>query len=375
MRHLHLIAFNVPDPPNYGGVIDVFYRIKAFYELGISITLHCFYHDRSPSKKLEEWCSAVHYYPRKPALQSLSWQYPMMMKSRRSQALVKNLHADDSPIFFEGIQTCYNLTNEALKNKTKIIKLHNIEWKYYKALGEATSNPFLKLFYLSESWRLYHTEKIFEEADYLLAVSKQEADYYGKRFQGVKQYPNFHGNRSVTSKPGKGNYLLYHGNLEIAENQQAVRFLLTKVMPFVDQQLIIAGKNPTKGLIDQIAKSSNSSLIENPSDHKLQELMHEAQIHLLPSFQNTGFKIKLVNTLYQGRHCLVTPEMAEGSGLEELCHVASDSQTFVKYVKKLAETPFTQSDIDRKETYLNTYFSDIANAESISKLIFRRSGD
>ena len=28
-HHLHIIAFNVPYPANYGGVIDVFYRIKA----------------------------------------------------------------------------------------------------------------------------------------------------------------------------------------------------------------------------------------------------------------------------------------------------------------------------------------------------------
>ena len=28
-KHLHIVAFNVPLPANYGGVIDVFYRLKA----------------------------------------------------------------------------------------------------------------------------------------------------------------------------------------------------------------------------------------------------------------------------------------------------------------------------------------------------------
>ena len=27
--HLHIVSFNVPWPADYGGVIDVYYRIKA----------------------------------------------------------------------------------------------------------------------------------------------------------------------------------------------------------------------------------------------------------------------------------------------------------------------------------------------------------
>ena len=32
---LHFISMDVPFPPNYGGVIDVFYKLKAFHQLGI----------------------------------------------------------------------------------------------------------------------------------------------------------------------------------------------------------------------------------------------------------------------------------------------------------------------------------------------------
>ncbi len=30
-EHIHLISFDVPFPADYGGVIDVFYKIKAKY--------------------------------------------------------------------------------------------------------------------------------------------------------------------------------------------------------------------------------------------------------------------------------------------------------------------------------------------------------
>jgi len=370
LQHLHLISFNIPEPPNYGGIIDVFYRIKAFYEAGIIVTLHCFYHDRAPAKELENWCEAIYYYRRKPAMQSISLRYPLMMKARRSGTLLQNLLQDQSPIFFEGIQTSYILNHPQLKNRIKAVKLHNIEWKYYQALGEAATNPLKKLFYHSESWRLYYIESIFHHAHHLLAVSRQEADYYNQYFHGVKRLPSFHGNKTVTAGTGKGKYLLYHGNLEIEENQKAVEFLLREIMPYVHQKLVIAGRNPSAGLIKQIEEANNVEVIRNPSDRNLDQMMKDAHIHVLPSFQNTGFKIKLINTLYRGRFCLVTPEMAEGSGLEQLCFIAKDRQAFINYVYELMDQPFTREMLQEREEFLNTYFNDAKNAKYIKNLLF-----
>ncbi len=31
-QHLHIISFDVPAPPDYGGVIDVYYKAKALAE-------------------------------------------------------------------------------------------------------------------------------------------------------------------------------------------------------------------------------------------------------------------------------------------------------------------------------------------------------
>ncbi|MEI7802398.1 MAG: mannosyltransferase, partial [Bacteroidota bacterium] len=41
-NQLHIISFNVPYPPDYGGVIDVYYKIKALKEAGVKIHLHCY---------------------------------------------------------------------------------------------------------------------------------------------------------------------------------------------------------------------------------------------------------------------------------------------------------------------------------------------
>ncbi|HMX05330.1 MAG TPA: hypothetical protein PKE14_11715, partial [Chitinophagales bacterium] len=65
-KHLHIISFNVPYPPDYGGVIDVFNKIKALHAEGIKIHLHCFEYGRNEAPELNAFCEHVYYYPRLP---------------------------------------------------------------------------------------------------------------------------------------------------------------------------------------------------------------------------------------------------------------------------------------------------------------------
>lgn len=39
---LHIVAFDVPYPPDYGGVIDIFYKLKSLNDAGCKIYFHCF---------------------------------------------------------------------------------------------------------------------------------------------------------------------------------------------------------------------------------------------------------------------------------------------------------------------------------------------
>ena len=63
--HLHIVTLNIPYPPDYGGMIDSYYRIKALHDLGVKIHLHCFEYGRTRSPELNRLCETVHYYPRK----------------------------------------------------------------------------------------------------------------------------------------------------------------------------------------------------------------------------------------------------------------------------------------------------------------------
>ena len=66
-QRVNIIAFDVPYPPNYGGIVDVFYKLKSLHEEGLSITYHCFYYKghNPPTKELEKYCDKLIYYERK----------------------------------------------------------------------------------------------------------------------------------------------------------------------------------------------------------------------------------------------------------------------------------------------------------------------
>ena len=42
IKAVNIVSFNIPYPPNYGGVIDVFYKIKALSKEGYEVYLHTF---------------------------------------------------------------------------------------------------------------------------------------------------------------------------------------------------------------------------------------------------------------------------------------------------------------------------------------------
>ncbi|MBK6399036.1 MAG: hypothetical protein IPF75_12445 [Bacteroidetes bacterium] len=88
--HLHIISFDVPYPADYGGVIDVFFKLKALHEAGIKITLHCFEYGRTEQKELEKYCKKVYYYPRKNSRSLLFNTLPYIVLTRSSDQLKKD---------------------------------------------------------------------------------------------------------------------------------------------------------------------------------------------------------------------------------------------------------------------------------------------
>lgn len=117
--NLNIVSFDVPFPANYGGVIDVYYKLLWLHKVGVKIHLHCFTYGREPAKELEQICEKVYYYERKTGLASNLSLLPYTVKSRQSLELEQNLLSNDFPILFEVLHTCYLLKDPRFKKRKK----------------------------------------------------------------------------------------------------------------------------------------------------------------------------------------------------------------------------------------------------------------
>ena len=130
----------------------------------------------------------------------------------------------------------------------------------------------------------------------------------------------------------------------------------------------MAGKDPSNRLKKWLSGYKNIELIENPDEDKMAHLIKDAQINILYSFQSTGLKLKLLNSLYTGRHCIVNPPMVAGTGLEEACHVVSTPDQAIRMVNLLMNTPLSSEDQKHRSDVLSAY-STRENAEKIYRLL------
>lgn len=371
-NHLHIVSFSIPFPANYGGVIDVFYKLKALHKAGIKIHLHCYQYDRPETPELNLYCESVNYYPRKTGIASQFSLKPYIVESRQSDELLKNLVSNNYPILFEGLHSCYYLNHKSLQARTLIYRESNIEHDYYFNLFKSEKNPGRKAFFLLESMKLQQYQNQLKFATKMLVVSQTDRDYLAKQFpqKEVVYLPSFHGNSEVNSQPGKGDYVLYHGNLSVGENALAAEYLVKEVFNTIQVPLKIAGLNPSESLKNLVAGFKNIELIPNPPQAEMEALIKNAQINILVTFQATGLKLKLLNTLYNGRWMLVNREMLAGTGLESLCEIAADTAEMKKKVIELFNSEFDHSQLLARSELLQKRFSDEANAGKLIKEVW-----
>lgn len=366
--YLHIISLNVPFPPNYGGIIDIFYKIKALYEVGTKIHLHCFDYGRGTQMELNKYCQTVTYYKRNKSLFKQFSSKPFIVASRSSKELLNNLLKDSYPILFEGLHSTFYLNHPNLENRIKIVRTHNIEHHYYKLLQKQEPFFLRKWFFALESFKLIKYQTALSKAQIIAAISPNDAKYFSNIFGKTVWLPPFHSNNELKLQIGSGNYMLYHGNLSVRENIEAVLFLIN-TFKHSDISLIVTGKNPSSQIRRSLAKVNNIKLIANPSYKGMMELIINAHIHLLPTFQPTGIKLKLIESLFMGRHCVANNEMVDGTGLEKLCHIANSKDEFKNKAHKLMTEPFENKDLIMRKEILGKKFNNKRNAQMLLEAI------
>ena len=366
-KKLHIVSFDVPFPADYGGVIDVFYRIKALHSLGYKITLHCFEYGRGEQAELEKYTEQVHYYKRNKKLNYGLSRTPFIVKSRNSEQLLENLLLDNAPILFEGLHTTSFLGNDHLKTRLKLVRTHNIEHEYYGGLAKK-SVGFKKFYFTHEARKLQKYEGVLKHANHILAIQEKDFDHFSKIHSSVHLLPAAIPMLEEMIYSKTLSYSVFHGNLSVAENETAALWIIDAVESTDAHPLIISGKNPSDKLVKRCAEK-NVTLIPNPDANEMSALINNARVHVLYTDQATGLKLKLLNALQTSGHVVVNNAMIEGTQLGSFCTIANTKEEFRESVQAKLTESLSEEEFEARKKFLEDNYSTAKNCGVISNLL------
>jgi hypothetical protein len=221
-----------------------------------------------------------------------------------------------------------------------------------------------------EAAKLRKYESILSGSDYLATVSIVDHDHYNRRFKNSVLIPSSHQYDNIVCKPGSGDFILYHADLSVNENVAVAEYLISKVFSRMPVHCIIAGRKPPARIVSDISHHDNIKLIPDPSTDTMDELIRNAHINVIPTMAANGLKLKLLISLYCGRHCVVNSTTINGSGLYSLCHIADSGEKMVHKINSLMEKPFTEEMIEERSKILVKNHDNNVNALKLISLLF-----
>ena len=372
-RHLHIVTLDVPWPPDYGGAIDMFYKIKALHDAGIRIHLHYFsYNERGNPNELNQYCESIHIYPRKTGHRGFSLHTPYIISSRMHDDLIQNLRLDDHPVLLEGLHCTGFLDELNIERRKVVVRLHNMESDYYRQQSPLTPNLFKKFYFRQESRLLVKYENALPEDCLYACITERDTRAFSEKpgFKNVFFLPVFTPYQEIRGEEGIGNFCLYHGNLSVPENHKAATWLLSKVFSRIKVPLVVAGKDPSRRLQKLGHLCQHTCLVANPSETEMNDLVRKAHINILPAFTTTGIKVKLLHALFEGRHCVTNEAMIKGTGLEAACHTAESASALAAIVTQLHHQPFTGEEIVLRRKILGDRYSNEKNAQALIRYLW-----
>lgn len=338
---LHLISFDVPFPPVYGGVMDVFHKLRWLHKEGVKVHLHTFTYRSKAAPELESYCAKISYYPRGSMLKALFAPGPMITSTRNHPRLAEHILSQKAPVLCEGVHTAGFAGLFREKGLPVFLRAHNVEHEYYRGL--ASYGGLKSLYYREEARRLAHWEKGALSFSGILAISTSDAEWFTTRHPNlpVVWTPPFHAlDTKVPSSPTSPPYALFHGNLAIPENHAAAVFLIQEVFSGLSMPLVVAGANPSEDLKAVVQKFSYVQLQANPSFEDMERWIKGAAVVVLPAMQSSGVKLKLIQSLMHEKVVIANQAMMAGTGLQSYVYSAESPSEWKAWIQeKVWEKP------------------------------------
>jgi hypothetical protein len=164
-----------------------------------------------------------------------------------------------------------------------------------------------------------------------------------------------------------GKYALYHGDLRMSDNKRAVAFLIKVFQKIPDCSFIIASSCGADFVKSKIVSASNISFVAIENALHLDTLLENAHLNVMLSFQQSGTKLKLINSLYKSRFCVINANIVDDETVRNCCVMAETETEFVAAVNRLRNLPYL--DFEKRKSTLAPILNDATNAKLIATLI------
>lgn len=369
-QYLHIVCLDAPSPPDYGGAIDMFYKIEALHRCEINIILHYFNYRKHSIQELKPLCFKIYDYKRSRGLKSFSFSKPYIVQSRINSCLIKRLNENNYPILLEGIHCSGLLPYVQKENRSILIRVHNNEAVYYQKLAQYERNILKKIYFIWESKLLESFQKNLPHNIVFACLSTKDVSFFKEELKNKQVHfvASFTAWQKLNIDFGQGDYCLYHGNMSVSENEESAIWLIDNVFKNSDKLFVIAGKGISERLQKKCAEN-NIKCITNPGIVDLNTLIKKAHINIIHSVNSTGVKLKLLHALFEGRHCIANTAGAEGSAINKGLHIANNSKEYKALIDDLFQKPYTKKEMELRYPLLHAY-NNINNAQKLIALLY-----
>jgi hypothetical protein len=85
------------------------------------------------------------------------------------------------------------------------------------------------------------------------------------------------------------------------------------------------------------------------------------------SIQQSGTKLKVINSLFKSRFCLINNNMIDDTEILKFCELANSENEFITKIKMLKDKPFLE--FENREKAFEKVLNDVNNAKKIEKII------
>jgi glycosyltransferase involved in cell wall biosynthesis len=157
--------------------------------------------------------------------------------------------------------------------------------------------------------------------------------------------------------------------MAIAENEKAAEWLIKEVFSKINVPFIVAGNGISASLKKIATKHASVSFIADPSIIELQELIAEAHVNVLPSLNNTGVKLKVLNALFRGRFCITNTPGIAGSNIDADIQIANEPVEYIESINSLMCKEFTPGEMGQRQPLIEQY-NNASNAKKLSALLY-----